>query len=365
MLKNLVILGISCLVSVFLAETAARLVFDPVDYLAVETVPDPVLNHRIAPGASGHDDWGYRNKGIPASAEVLAIGDSMTYGIMAKSYEAWPAQLQKITGKTTYNAALGGYGPLHYLHILKTRAPELSPKQVIVMIYPGNDLMDTYNLAYSNDYWSDYRAEANTEELDSGLFLPTPRRESLVRRLRNWLAQNSVLYRLLTQTSLFDGVRQRENLDSSTTNFSFDHLGTTVVLDPVRRLGFANVEDPRIREAIGMTGRVIAEMADYAAGNGIELGVALMPVREHVFFGLIGDGLDGADARAMRELNDSLLRIEAALTDAVEKAGVPYLNLRPVMQSALKDANIYPPTDGHPNALGYGIVAKALAAEFP
>ena len=365
MLKNLVILGFSCLLSVGLAEMAVRIVFDPVDYLAVETVPDPILNHRIAPGASGHDDWGYRNKAVPDSVEVLAIGDSMTYGIMAKSYEAWPAQVQEITGKTTYSAALGGYGPLHYLHILKTRAPELSPARVIVMIYPGNDLMDTYNLAYSNDHWSDYRTEANTEELDSGLFLAPRNQASAIRRLRNWLAQNSVLYRLLTQTSLFDGVRQRENLDSSATNFSYNHLGTTVVLDPVKRLGFANVDDPRIREAVDMTGRIIEEMAKYATENGIDLSVALMPVREHAFFGLIGDRLDGEDARAMQELNDSLLWIEAALTGVLEAADVPFVNLRPAMQSALKEANIYPPTDGHPNALGYGVVARTLVAELP
>lgn len=289
----------------------------------------------------------------------------MTYGIMAKSYEAWPARFEEITGKPTYSAALGGYGPLHYLHILKTRAPELAPARVIVMIYPGNDLMDTYNLAYSNDHWSSYRTDDNTEELDSGLFLPQLGQQSTIRRLRNWLAQNSVLYRLLTQTPLFDRVRQRENLDSSATNFSYDHLGTTVVLDPAKRLGFANVEDPRIREAIDMTGRIVTEMADYAAENGIELNVALMPVREHVFFGLIGDKLDSEDARAMQALNGSLLWIEAALTEALEAANIPFVNLRPAMQSALKEANIYPPTDGHPNALGYGVVARALVAEFP
>lgn len=108
MLKNVITLTLSIAVSVLLAEGVLRLVLDPIDYLAVSIVPDPVLNHRIAPGASGHDDWGYRNRDVPERAEVLAIGDSMTYGIMAKSYESWPAQLAEIQNISTYNAALDG-----------------------------------------------------------------------------------------------------------------------------------------------------------------------------------------------------------------------------------------------------------------
>lgn len=365
MLKNLLTLAISVLISLLFAEFAVRIVFDPVDYLAVDTVDDPVLNHRIEAGASGHDDWGFRNKDVPESAEIIAIGDSMTYGVMAKSFEAWPAQLGERTGKTVYNAALGGYGPLHYLHILKSRAPELAPDQAVVMVYLGNDLLDTYNLAYSNDTWADYRLNAKTEKLDPSLFLAAPGKTSLTRRLRSWFAHNSVLYRIVSQTGVFNPVREQELLERSDTSFPVEHLGTTIVLDPARRLWFADANDPRIREAVKITDRALREMADWCAENGIAFHVALMPVREHVFHDLTRSQFSGQNAVAMTTLRDSLETIERDLVRGLNAAGIAHTNLRAPLQDALRTTNIYPPTDGHPNALGYGVVAAALARELP
>lgn len=362
MLKNTLILSLSCLISVIFAEVAVRMVFDPIDYLATRPESDPVLNHRIAPGASGHDGWGYRNKEVPETTEILAIGDSMTYGIMAKSFESWPARLEEITGRGTYNAALGGYGPLHYLHILTTRAPELSPEQVIVMIYPGNDLLDAYNLAYSNDHWQDYRQSAEVADLDSSLFLAPPSKDGFTKRVRDWLARRSVLYRLVTQTPLFDSVRQREKLAAGT-SFQIEHLGTPVVLDPAKRLGFANADDPRIQEALEITARALDEMAVFASETGSRFHVALMPVREHVFFNL-REGAFPESGQAMTALAQSIEALEAALAAHLDAAGIPWTDLRPVMEAALAEANIYPPTDGHPNALGYDIVARAIAADI-
>lgn len=45
-----------------------------------EVVPDPVLGFRLSPYAPGHDHWGYRNTRVVERCDVLAIGDSMTYG---------------------------------------------------------------------------------------------------------------------------------------------------------------------------------------------------------------------------------------------------------------------------------------------
>ena len=267
MLKNIATLCISVAVSLLLAEAAVRLVFDPVDYLAVTVESDPVLNHRIGDGVSGHDDWGYRNPDVPESVDILAIGDSMTYGAMAKSHESWPAQLQQDTGKSVYNAALGGYGPMHYLHILKTRAPELSPKAVLVMLYLGNDIMDTYNLVYSNENWADYRSEDLTETLDADAFVVTPKATSFTKRVRNWLAGHSILYRLVTQNALFDTARQRELQDGNTDVIVYEHLGVPAILDPAKRLSFTDVEDPRIKEGMRIIERALSEIAAYCAAE--------------------------------------------------------------------------------------------------
>lgn len=362
MLKNFLAFAISGFLSLLLAEGVLRLVLDPVDYLAAATVADPILQHRIEGGASGHDAWGYRNPAVPATAEIMAIGDSMTYGIMAKSKEAWPAQLGEITGKQVYSAALGGYGPLQYLHILRTRAPELNPDRVVVMIYPGNDLLDSYNLAHSNPNWSTYRL-SNVGDVEPDVFLPEELPPSATRWLREWLAHHSVLYRIVTQLPVFDEVRRDSVRGRSDTNFDYEHLGQTMILDPVRTFNFANSEDPRSIEAIGIIRRVLAEMSEFCQENGIALHIALMPVREHVFHA-VTQGLAAEDEAHMQELNDSMLAIETMLIEAIENEGLPWTNLRPILENALETTLVYPPADGHPNAAGYRAVAEHLAGRL-
>ena len=362
MFRNIITLCVSFMVSLLLAEAAIRLVFDPIDYLAVETEADPVLNHRIRAGASGHDDWGYRNADIPETAEILAIGDSMTYGIMAKSTESWPARLQELSGNSVYNAALGGYGPLQYLHILKTRAPELTPRKVIVMLYMGNDLMDAYNLAYANENWATYRNTAAVA-LDEDPFLSKDTAApSVSKQIRNWLARTSVLYRLVTQSALFDSTRERERLDAVNDTFAVNHLGATLVLEPARRLKFADLANPAVEEGLALTERALQEIAEYCKNNGISLHVALMPVREHVFFKIAPDTLPPEAQDIMQKLARTLDRIEARLETFMAAENIVYTNLLPVMQEALRLQNIYPPTDGHPNATGYNVVATQLAS---
>lgn len=359
MIKNTVVLIISALMSLFLAEGALRLLVNPVDFLSITTETDPVLNHRIAPNAGGHDAWGFRNDRVPDTTDILAIGDSMTYGIMAKSYEAWPIQIGKITGEPVYNAALGGYGPLHYLHVLRTRAPELSPSTVIVMLYPGNDLLDAYNLTYSNAFWSDYRIGGG-EEIDASLFLPEEQTRSLTRWLREWLAHHSVLYRMVTQAPIFDQFRKRSIQERFTTSFPYEHLGQTVILDPLKRLQFVDYEDARIREALDISSRALEEIARFCRENDMTLHVALMPVREQVFHA-VADGLPPSEQEALQKLSDNMLTIETALIDRLDTLGIAWTNLRPLMEEALKTQHIYPPADGHPNASGYRLIAEELA----
>lgn len=48
----------------------------------------------------------------PASADapILAVGDSFTYGEDVADLDAWPAQLQRLTGRTVLNGGVSGYG---------------------------------------------------------------------------------------------------------------------------------------------------------------------------------------------------------------------------------------------------------------
>ena len=148
--KNLLLLFLSLIIALFVAEGLARLFFDPIDFLKPKTLNDEVLRYRLEPNSGAHDSWGYRNKQVPESSKIVALGDSHTYGISAKASDSWPSALEKITGVETYNLGLGGYGPAEYLYLMEEKALKLSPEMIIVGFYLGNDFVGIVAQAVGN-----------------------------------------------------------------------------------------------------------------------------------------------------------------------------------------------------------------------
>lgn len=136
-MRFLLVIG-SLILSLLLAEGISRIFLDPIDYLKPKTVSDQILGRRIEPNTGAHDSWGFRNKKVPKTAEIVAIGDSHTYGISAKASYSWPSILQRLTGRTIYNLSLGGYCPVEYYFFLKSKALTLSPSPVMVGLYLDN-----------------------------------------------------------------------------------------------------------------------------------------------------------------------------------------------------------------------------------
>src|SRR5262245_45630584 len=118
---NLAVLFITTALALLLCEWGARLFLNPADFLSLNMVPDKILGGVPASRTSGFDEWGFRNKQVPSSVDIVAIGDSHTYGNTAKMAEAWPQVLGGLTRRSVYNMGLGGYGPNQYFHLFKTR----------------------------------------------------------------------------------------------------------------------------------------------------------------------------------------------------------------------------------------------------
>ncbi|MBV8191138.1 MAG: hypothetical protein JO339_28125 [Alphaproteobacteria bacterium] len=85
-------------------------------------IHDSLLGHVPNPGfrTSGFgnsfhtiDADGLRSSGeklISSDGSILAVGDSFTYGDEVLDEEAWPAQLQRLTGRRVLNGGVTGYG---------------------------------------------------------------------------------------------------------------------------------------------------------------------------------------------------------------------------------------------------------------
>jgi lysophospholipase L1-like esterase len=87
-----------------------RVFLNPAEFLQARLVDDPILGYRIAPYTTGHDALGFRNAHVPERVDVVAVGDSQTYGVSATRENSWPQQLGRLLGQSVYNMALGGYG---------------------------------------------------------------------------------------------------------------------------------------------------------------------------------------------------------------------------------------------------------------
>jgi hypothetical protein len=110
---------------------------------------DGPLGRRGNPKHPDHDQRGYRNKPGKNTVDIVAIGDSHTYGTSVDRNEAWPFLLQERSEMTTYNMGFGGYGPAQYLLQLD-EAITLSPQLIIIGIYFGNDFYDNFMLALTH-----------------------------------------------------------------------------------------------------------------------------------------------------------------------------------------------------------------------
>src|SRR5262249_53872259 len=134
-----------------------------------------------------------RNPTVPDAVDVVALGDSHTFGNTAKLREAWPAVLGRETGLSVYNMGLGGYGPNQYYHLL-AKGLSLRPKTVLVGLYLGDDFENAFSITYGLDYWSALR-QPGWGPVNSDIW-GDDEPPGRIKMARNWLSQHSFVYRL-------------------------------------------------------------------------------------------------------------------------------------------------------------------------
>ncbi len=111
-------------------------------------IPDARLAYRSNPTVyPGHDARGWRNAAALPRADIVALGDSQTYGVNVSLEAAWPQRLGDILRRSVYQMAWLGYGPAHYIPLLDEALP-LRPKAVLATYYSGNDIYDAYWFVY-------------------------------------------------------------------------------------------------------------------------------------------------------------------------------------------------------------------------
>jgi lysophospholipase L1-like esterase len=359
----------STLISLGLAEGVLRMVLNAGDFLQIELLDDPVLGHRVEPLQGGHDALGFRNAGVPAQADIVALGDSQTYGVSAPRDESWPAQLGRLTGSTVYNMALGGYSPPDYLYLAQTLAPKLQPRRLVVGVYLGNDLIEACWAVQQRAHWARWRSSDGGDMCDVGHALDAGEPPKRFGALRDWLSRRSVLYGVLKAT-VFSTAGEREQKQAAAPAASDQRFpwadpaqpSVRTIFTPQARLAAMDLRLRGVREGLRITQLALDELAAQAARSHSTLLVILIPTKERVYC----EHLQRTGAQmppAFSALCAASDRVGAELTQHLAASGIAHVDvLAPLQAEVAKHVPLYPAdTDGHPRGAGYAVIARAVA----
>lgn len=368
-LARLLLASVAIVISVLIVEAGLRIVRHPMDYLEPRLEADPILGFRLQPGSGGHDAWGFRNPAVPERAEVVAVGDSQTWGVAARWEESWPAWFSRMTGQGVYNLGIGGYGPIEYLHLLEAKALPLDPELVVVGLYFGNDLRDAYFSVAARRHWESFRTAsmpAYPDEQLPGTFsrvIPDLVQMSRLKRMRTWFRRHSMLFRIIEEGP----VGQRINAWGDQTE-GFSRIGCVVTIDepfptifqPEYRYEALDLEDPAVVEGLDVTLRVLDRMSDMAAQAGVKFLVVLIPTKESVLLESMTQPANDCEQFVVDVIESERI-VVAKVRQHLEERGIAYVDPLQAMRAGAPSEALYLRTaDSHPNGRGYRIIAEQI-----
>jgi len=341
-------------------------------------LPDTKLGWRPNPNSPEHDSRGWRNENVPDRAAIVALGDSMTYGVWARRNDAWPQEMERMGGMKTYNMAFSGYDPTQYL-LLSDEALELQPKLVIAAVYSGNDFWEAYSSVYTDGRLPELRSkdkallnefsarnkEVSVESESSLLFEPH-------RGLKDFLAEHSKIYALLW---LFKAMFIPDHTwpwfwtKFEASRFPpwevFEYGEVCTILTPTYRLLGLDLKDPRIREGLRLSLIALKETNDRLKGARVRFLVLFLPTKELV----LEPFLASASMKDPETYNRLLQNEKFAwnmMREYLVSNQVLFVDALPELQRSVRAGKnpFLINHDAHPNREGHRAIAATVLTEI-
>ena len=351
-----------------MCELGSRIFLDPVDYLSPTMVRDNIMGIAIPPESGGHDEWGFRNRKVPASSDIVALGDSHTYGNGAKMNESWPHVLGSLTRESVYNLGLGGYGPNQYYYLLNNKAIGLKPRIILCGIYLGDDFDNAFEITYGLDHWKYLRGIVlNDNSTLWDIWEKQSNHVSWNKQIRNWLSKHSIIYRVLVH-GLFDKFKGEMQIKAAsgtknTSTLLIKEKNIQEAFLPKSVLKGLNQENQNVREGMRITLHLIQEMNMLCKRQNIRFVVAIIPTKESSF----SEYLENNYEIPLGEFNEKVIENERIakkkMLSYLRNSNIEYIDLLPIMQRSIKRDKIYlnSAVDMHPNKNGYRVMAEEIA----
>ncbi len=365
---NGLVLLVSLATAVLLCEAGARLFLDPADYVSVTTERDDILGIRIAPGSPGFDIWGFRNRSVPSSAAVVALGDSHTYGNNATMADSWPYVMAHDTGLSVYNLGLGGYGPNQYYQLLQTRALKLHPRWVIVGLYMGDDFENAFTMTYGKPHWSFLR-QGTFSNVDADIWEAPPDNTSASATVRNWLSQHSIVYRLVVHGPMLGALkgsiqvgRAASGQDEFTTTLAVPAAHIQEAFRPRAIRDRLDQNSAPVREGMRVTMDLLQRMNDLCKESGARMAVVIIPTKEMVFADFLLEDPSLHLGDVIKESVSSETQARARLFEFLDNAGIPRIDtLDALRRDVSNQLYTHSDRDMHPGRNGYHVIGDTVA----
>jgi hypothetical protein len=351
--------------ALLVSEGLARLVLHPENYLHVELIKDDILGEALPPNTPGYDEWGFRNLNVPKQIDIVAVGDSHTFGNTAQMDESWPHVLAKLSGMSVYNMGMGGYGPNQYFHLFKTKAISLNPKIIICGLYMGDDFENAFSITYGLPHWS-YLRELPDQKVNYDIW-DVPVSVSWHKKIRVWLSRHSVIYMLVFHGPLLGKINgdyqiknaSQINPDATTLNVSSKGISEAFLPKGIfRRL---DQDNGSVREGMRITFKLLQDMNSISQQHGIKFIVAVIPTKEMVFADYIEHKKDLPLVDVVDKLiaNERIARLKTF--QFFNDSGIAYVDTLPLLKQSIEQG-LYAHTasDMHPNNNGYKVIAETI-----
>lgn len=316
------------------------------------------------------DKNGFRNAGVPQKVDIVAIGDSMTYGYNALSKDAWPQRLASKSNLSVYNMGMGGWGPAQYYYVTD-KALELEPSSIVVGFYTGNDLLDACYVFTKLDYWKNFAKDNNLRIDDclkygssDGHWDPEAQPD-LLSQLRNSVRYSNVFMALKQVKVIRDFISYDRDLKFAKENpdifLVVDNSDINVILN-VDSLSSVDQNSPYVKNGIELTKFFYRGMADRIHAKGGKMIVVFIPTKEDAFYNfLLSKGY-----KLSEKYSQSVSAERAIIADFsnyFKKLGVDSVDARSFMEAKIESKNqplFLNYMDSHPTPVGYDAIAEAI-----
>ncbi len=360
-------IGGSCFIAVALAEGAlALLSFAPSQLLIPARNHDDVLVYRLPKGWPDADARGFRNASVPAKVDLVAFGDSHTYGYNVEAPSSWPSLVAKTSSSTVYNFGMGGFGPLQAYKLLD-EALCMNPKAIVLALYLQNDLADICEAYHQAEWW---RSPEGKQLVDLGFcdsITVKPGPLSFLRPIRKGAQDfiSSLRLASLVRTALYKcelnepAVGERWVVaDLAAHRFEMNKDRFAAVLEAT------DLSKSKTQKSFELVVELLVRMAMDCSRAGVGLGVLFVPSRELVF----ARALERAGQpvpELIRRVADLESRLELELVPELDQLGVPWAKAEPRLVELLESSDLlYPPRDSHPFANGYRAYARTVTDDL-